>query len=108
MIGEFKKRIKSKLGKGLVMVGEPNEVGWYEEEEGYKDPDDFFVMDEMVVYSKKDIEKAYAETLREMWNEFPSLLCCPIIVDTSPQVLHFSYKKSLELVKWKLKWSGKE
>ena len=58
--GLFKKRFT----KGLVMVGQPNEVGWYEQE-GYKDKQDDLIVDETVVLKKETVLKAIDEAKKE-------------------------------------------
>ena len=59
-MNEFEKR----MGKGLVMVGEPHECGWYAEGD-YVDPDDYYVVDTEVVIPQEKILKVLAEAAKE-------------------------------------------
>ena len=50
----------------MVKVGAPCECGWYEGE-GYKDPDNFLIVDEEVMVSKEEVFKVLDEAKQEFY-----------------------------------------
>jgi hypothetical protein len=89
--GELKKRI----GKGKVMVGEPYEGGWYEDE-GFVDPNDYLIVDDEIVVPKEKVFKI----LDEVKAEFPEIAKVRVEGE-SVEVLPIS-----EAITWFKKWFG--